>query len=126
MAGAEIFTAYNGKNFIISFLIARPFASTPDYKIIFLRRRNILQAVVSVLIAKQTDLWKRWELTQPLEEIAPAVDILIHDFHYSLKIHLEPSLSSSPLKEYCNQNSLTRIFQDPTASGKLSYMEFMV
>jgi len=39
-----------------------------DYKIIFLRRRNLLQSVVSVLIAEQTHLWKKWEMTKPLEE----------------------------------------------------------
>jgi len=30
----------------------------PNHKIIFLRRINVLQSVVSVLIAKQTQLWK--------------------------------------------------------------------
>ncbi len=39
----------------------------PDCAIVFLRRRNVLQSVVSVLIAHQTELWKKWEMRQPLE-----------------------------------------------------------
>lgn len=33
---------------------------------IFLRRRNLLQSVVSILIAEQTNLWKRWDMQRPL------------------------------------------------------------
>jgi LPS sulfotransferase NodH len=38
-----------------------------DFKIIFLRRKNLLQTVVSLLISEQTRVWKRWELTKPIE-----------------------------------------------------------
>ena len=48
-------------------LIAR-LVTGPDRRILFLRRRNLLQAVVSVLIAEQTGVWKKWEMTRPLEE----------------------------------------------------------
>jgi hypothetical protein len=34
----------------------------PELKVIFLRRRNLLQAAVSLFIAKQTDVWKVWDL----------------------------------------------------------------
>jgi hypothetical protein len=68
---AEIFTTYNGIKLLDYQLpddLAIHLLQCPDYKIVFLRRRNILQAVVSVLIAKQTRLWKKWEMTRPLEE----------------------------------------------------------
>lgn len=67
----EIFTTYNGIKMLDYQLpdhLAVHLLQCPDYKVIFLRRRNILQAVVSVLIAKQTMLWKKWEMTKPLEE----------------------------------------------------------
>lgn len=67
---AEIFESYNGIKILdyqlppelIAHVIRRP-----DCKIVFLRRMNLLQAVVSVLIAEQTKLWKKWEMTKPLE-----------------------------------------------------------
>jgi len=67
----EIFAEYNGVKILdyqlppdlIVHLLRRA-----DCRIIFLRRRNLLQAVVSVLIAEQTRLWKKWEMTKPLEE----------------------------------------------------------
>ena len=68
---AEIFTAYNGIKILEYQLpdeLAVHLLRCPDYKVIFLRRRNILQSIVSVLIAKQTRLWKKWEMTRPLEE----------------------------------------------------------
>jgi LPS sulfotransferase NodH len=36
--------------------------------VLFLRRRNLLQTVVSNLIAVQTAVWKKWELRQPLAD----------------------------------------------------------
>lgn len=68
---AEIFTACNGIKMLEYQLpdrLAVHLLQHPDYKIIFLRRRNLLQAVVSVLIATQTALWKKWEMTKTLEE----------------------------------------------------------
>jgi LPS sulfotransferase NodH len=67
----EIFTAHNGIKMLDYQLpdsLVVHLLQHPDYKIIFLRRRNILQAVVSVLIATQTALWKKWEMTKPLAE----------------------------------------------------------
>ena len=68
---AEIFATHNGIK-MLDYQLPRELAvhmlQRPDYKIIFLRRRNLLQSVVSVLIAEQTHLWKKWEMTQPLEE----------------------------------------------------------
>src|SRR3972149_643545 len=68
---SEIFATWNGMKILdyqlpadlIIHLLRRA-----DCKIIFLRRRNLLQSVVSVLIAEQTKLWKKWEMTMPLEE----------------------------------------------------------
>ncbi len=68
---AEIFTAQNGIKLLDYQLptgLAVHLLRRPDCKIIFLRRRNLLQAVVSVLIAEQTQVWKKWEMTRPLEE----------------------------------------------------------
>ena len=68
---SEIFTAWNGIK-ILDYQLPADLAAhllrRPDCKIIFLRRRNLLQSVVSVLIAEQTKLWKKWEMTMPLEE----------------------------------------------------------
>lgn len=67
----EIFESYSGIKILdyqlppdlIAYLLRRA-----DCKVICLRRKNLLQAVVSVLIAEQTRLWKKWEMTKPLEE----------------------------------------------------------
>lgn len=68
---AAIFADYNGLKVLdyqlpddlISHLLHRP-----GSHVLFLRRRNLLQTVVSNLIALQTQLWKKWDLTQPLEQ----------------------------------------------------------
>lgn len=68
---AAIFAHYNGIKVLqyqlpvelYTYLLRRP-----DYQIIFLRRRNLLQAVVSVLLAEQTNLWKRWDMQRPLAD----------------------------------------------------------
>ena len=68
---AEIFTTFNGIKMLDYQLpddLAIHMLQQRDCKIIFLRRRNLLQSVVSVLIAEQTHLWKKWEMTKPLDE----------------------------------------------------------
>jgi hypothetical protein len=68
---AEIFNSYNGVKVLDYQLpddLAVHLLQRADCKIIFLRRRNLLQSVVSVLIAEQTHLWKKWEMTKPVEE----------------------------------------------------------
>ena len=68
---AEIFTAHNGVKVLDYQLpddLAVHMLRRPDCKIIFLRRRNLLQSVVSAMIAEQTNLWKKWDMTRPLEE----------------------------------------------------------
>ena len=68
---AEIFTAYNGVKVLDYQLpddLAVHLLQRSDCQIIFLRRQNILQSVVSVLLAEQTQLWKKWEMTKPLED----------------------------------------------------------
>lgn len=68
---AEIFAEYNSIK-ILDYQLPLDFIAhllrRADCKVIFLRRRNLLQSVVSVLIAEQTRLWKKWEMTKPLEE----------------------------------------------------------
>ena len=41
----------------------------PEIKIIFLRRLNVLQSVVSNLISGQTGVWQKWDLTGPVEAL---------------------------------------------------------
>ena len=71
MQVAEIFTTFNGIK-ILDYQLPADLAvhilQHRDYKIIFLRRKNLLQSVVSVLLAEQTHLWKRWEMIKPLDE----------------------------------------------------------
>ena len=67
----EIFSTHNGIKILDYQLPAELIVHLlrrPDCKIIFLRRRNLLQSVVSVLIAQQTQLWQKWEMTTPLDE----------------------------------------------------------
>lgn len=67
---AEVFAAFNGVkvlNYQLAPDLAKHLLYHPDCCVIFLRRRNLLQAIVSVLIAHQTNLWKKWEMTRPLE-----------------------------------------------------------
>lgn len=67
---AEMFTTYNGikvldyqlPDSLLDHLLTRP-----DFRVVFIHRRNVLQAVVSGLIAEQTGLWKKWDMTEPLE-----------------------------------------------------------
>lgn len=67
---ADIFTTYNGVK-VLDYQLPKELAiyllQDHDHKVIFLRRKNLLQSVVSVLIAEQTRLWKKWEMTGPLE-----------------------------------------------------------
>jgi hypothetical protein len=67
---SDILTTYNGIK-MLDYQLPDPFAvhllQRPDWVVIFLRRRNLLQAVVSVLIATQTRLWKTWDMHKPLE-----------------------------------------------------------
>jgi hypothetical protein len=67
----EIFRTYNGIKILdyqLSEGLVLHLIQRADCKIIFLRRTNLLQSVVSVLIAEQTNLWKRWEMTKPLDD----------------------------------------------------------
>ena len=68
---AEIFATHNGIK-VLDYQLPQKLTvhllQRSDSKVIFLRRKNLLQAVVSVLIAEQTTLWKKWEMTRPLQE----------------------------------------------------------
>jgi|GEM_PF-1747017 len=79
----DIFSTYNGIK-VLDYQLPRDLAvhllQRRDCKFIFLRRKNLLQSVVSVLIAEQTQLWKKWEMTKPLEEYYRNIQPLdVHD-----------------------------------------------
>jgi len=68
---SEIFTAYNGLKMLeyqLPDALNVHLLQRPDCKIIFLRRRNLLQAVVSVKIAIQSNIWQKSDLTQSIVE----------------------------------------------------------
>lgn len=49
-----------------------------DVKVVFLRRRNLLRSVVSVLVAEHSGLWKKWEQDRPIERLyhdLPPLDV---------------------------------------------------
>ena len=76
---AEISLKHNGVKTLHFHLpedLGRHMLLKPDYRIIFLRRENLLQAVVSVLIAEQTRLWKKWELDRPIDKVYANVKAL--------------------------------------------------
>lgn len=66
---AEIFGAYDGLKMLDYQLgdLTEHVLLRPDCRIIFIRRRNCLQTAVSDRIAHQTNLWKKWDMVQPLE-----------------------------------------------------------
>lgn len=68
---ADIFTTYNGLKMLdyqLSDDLISHIFEREEYLILFLRRKNLLQAVVSVLLAHQTQLWKKWDMTKPLTD----------------------------------------------------------
>src|SRR5262245_21594215 len=76
---AAIFTTYNGLKVLDYQLpddLLAHLLHQRDIHVLFLRRRNLLQTVVSLLIAEQTRLWKKWDMTQPLEDYYRALRTL--------------------------------------------------
>jgi len=54
----------------------------PNYQIVFISRRNILKAVVSVLLSEQTQLWHAWDQKQPIEDYYRTLEPLnVDDLH---------------------------------------------
>jgi hypothetical protein len=66
----EIFRSFNGLK-LLSYQLPEAWVADligrPDFRVLFVRRRNVLQAVVSGLIAEQTQLWHRWDTNRPIE-----------------------------------------------------------
>lgn len=66
----KIFTDFNGFK-LLSYQLPEEWVARligrPDFRVLFVRRRNALQAVVSVLIAEQTGLWHLWDMDRPFE-----------------------------------------------------------
>ena len=68
---ADIFSRYNGLkmlNYQLDDYMNKYLFEREDLLFIFLRRRNILQSVVSVMVADQTNLWKKWEMQKTMAE----------------------------------------------------------
>jgi uncharacterized small protein (DUF1192 family) len=66
----ELFQRFNGLK-LLSYQLPEEWVERlihrPDFRVLFVRRRNLLQAVVSGLIAEQTGLWHRWDTNRPVE-----------------------------------------------------------
>jgi LPS sulfotransferase NodH len=73
----DIFAAWTGIK-ILGYQLQLPLFEhlllRPDVRVIFLRRRNLLETVVSNLIALQTNLWKTWDADGPIEPRYQALD----------------------------------------------------
>ncbi|MEM9777103.1 MAG: hypothetical protein AAF902_21165 [Chloroflexota bacterium] len=77
-------------------------------RFIFLQRKNLLQAVVSVLIAHQNLLWQIWDAEKPVEEYFKQLKSLdpkdVHQRVTTLKQHL------SDFKQSLDQLATGRVF----------------
>jgi hypothetical protein len=64
----EIFEEFNGLK-LLSYQLPEEWVGRligrQDFRVLFVRRLNVLEAVVSVLIAEQTGLWHRWDMNRP-------------------------------------------------------------
>lgn len=68
---ADVFARYNGLKTLHHQLPAAlndHLLLAPGRKVVFLRRKNLLRAVVSGLIGEQTGLWKTWDASRPLHD----------------------------------------------------------
>lgn len=66
----DIFASYNGLKFLnyqLPDALVVHLLRKQDLRVIFLKRRNVLQAVVSVLVAEQTGLWHKRDAKGPVE-----------------------------------------------------------
>ena len=66
----EIFCAWSGLKVLsyqLELALLRRLILRPDVDVIFLRRHNLLETVVSNLIALQTNLWKTWDADDELD-----------------------------------------------------------
>ncbi len=92
----EIFDTYQGIK-VLTYQLEEEhiehLAHAPGVHILFLRRRNLLQAAVSNLIALQTNLWKSWDATRPIEdyygELTPIPIEDVRDLVNWLRSHLD-------------------------------------
>jgi hypothetical protein len=68
---ADVFATYSGfktLSFQVLGALLESLLLRSDLDVVVLRRRNLLEAVVSNLIALQTNLWKTWDADRPLED----------------------------------------------------------
>jgi LPS sulfotransferase NodH len=85
----EIFASWTGiktLGYQLDLCLLEHLVLRPDVHVVFLRRRNLLETVVSNLIALQTNLWKTWDATGPIEDRYRALDALpIEDVRVMLR-----------------------------------------
>jgi hypothetical protein len=66
-----IFQSYNGIK-VLDYQLPEPISvhmlQRRDLKIIFLYRRNLLQSVVSGMLAEQSSIWQKWEIERPIQD----------------------------------------------------------
>lgn len=67
----HIFQSYNGIK-VLNYQLPEPLyihmLQRPDLKVIFLYRRNLLQSIVSGMLAEQSSIWKKWEMERPIQD----------------------------------------------------------
>jgi hypothetical protein len=51
----------------------------PDLRVILMRRANLLQSVVSMMVSEQTDVWHSWDMKMPLDELYASLESLSID-----------------------------------------------
>ncbi len=69
---AVLFAKYNGikvLDYQLPMELYTHLLLRPEFRVIFLQRRNLLQAVISGGIAKQTGVWKMWDLRGDLATV---------------------------------------------------------
>jgi hypothetical protein len=102
----DIFSRYDGLkllNYQLDAYMNTYLFQREDLLFIFMRRRNILQSVVSTMIADQTGLWKMWEMVKAKEDYfqkLQPLDILeiqrdVHDINQQLN-EIEGQLDQRP------------------------------
>jgi hypothetical protein len=67
----RIFQSYNGIK-VLDYQLAEPIyvhmLQRPDLKVLFLYRRNLLQSVVSGMLAEQSSIWHTWDMEHPIQD----------------------------------------------------------
>lgn len=88
-----LFAKYNGIKVLNYQLPEEVYAHLllkPDLKVIYLKRRNLLQATVSLFIAEQTGVWKMWDLKSDIDSVYARLEPLpLEEFADNLDYGIE-------------------------------------